>query len=152
MAAYIPVSPTIQHDVTVDQPEGVSWESLAASEAANLHFPGSTLEGEEHHDEGEGWGWENTSLSAMLLRRYAVFAEPDELMKWWHEQLTARGWTPRQSHPFEPGKSAFSAFSRENAQFMLRVFGTGATRAWWTYWRKAWNDGRLYYDITLTAD
>ena len=133
------------------QPKGVTWESIAASEAADLRFPGSTLEEEEHHDEGEGWGFDNTQLSAMLLRRWAVFAEPDEVMNWFREQLTARGWTAGQSHPFKPERSAFSEFSRENAHLMLRVFGTGATRAWWTYWRKAWNDGRLYYDITLTA-
>lgn len=138
--------------VTDDQGrEGIGWESLAATDAADLCFPGSTLMEEVHHDEGEGWGFDDTQLNAMLLRQWAVSAEPDDVMSWFREQLTASGWSAGQSHPFEPGNSCFSSFSRENLHLMLRVFGTGATRAWWTYWRKAWNDGRLYYDVTLTA-
>lgn len=133
------------------QRERISWQSLAASEAAQLSFAGSTLTDERHHDEGEGWGFDNTQLDAMLYRHWAVLAETDDVMRWFREELAPRGWTIGQSQPFEPGSMAFSSFSRENSNFMLRVFGTGETRAWWTHWRTAWNDGRLYYDVTLTA-
>lgn len=138
-------------EVADDQRERISWQSLAASEAAKLRFPGSTLTDETHHDEGEGWGFDNTMLDAMLYRHWAVVAEPDDVMRWFREELTARGWTAGQSHPIEPGSMGSSSFSRENSSLTLRVFGTGETRAWWTHWRTAWNDGRLYYDVTLTA-
>jgi hypothetical protein len=131
--------------------EHISWESLAASEVAKLRFPGSTLVEETHHNEGEGWGFDNSQLDAMLLRQWAADAEPDDVMGWFREAVTARGWTAGESHPFEPGNMGFSSFSRENSHLMLRVFGTGESKAWWTYWRKSWNDGRLYYDVTLTA-
>lgn len=73
------------------QRERISWQSLAASEVAQLSFPGSTLTDETHHDEGEGWGFDNTMLDAMLYRRWAVVAEPDDVMRWFREELTARG-------------------------------------------------------------
>jgi hypothetical protein len=102
--------------------ERISWQSLAAAEA-QLSFPGSTLTDERHHDEGEGWGFDNTQLDAMLYRHWAVVAEPSDVLTWFRDELTARGWTTGQSHPFEPGSMAFSSFSRENSSLMLRVFG-----------------------------
>jgi hypothetical protein len=45
---------------------GVSKEELAAREGASLAFPGSALLEESGHDEGEGWGFDNMALTAML--------------------------------------------------------------------------------------
>jgi hypothetical protein len=89
------------------QRERISWQSLAASEVAQLSFPGSTLTDETHRDEGEGWGFDNTQLDAMLYRHWAVVAEPDDVMRWFREELIAKGWTAGQSHPFEPGSMGF---------------------------------------------
>jgi hypothetical protein len=120
------------------QGERIPWQSLAASEAAQLRFPGSTLMDETHHDEGEGWGLDYQD--AMLFRYWAVVAEPDDVRRWFREELTARGWTAGQ--PFEPG-SGFSSFFRENSSLMLRVWSSGPPRT-------EWNEGRLHYDVTLT--
>jgi hypothetical protein len=133
------------------QDQGISWESLAASAEANLRFPGSTLVEEDHRDEGEGWGFDNVTMDAMLLRHWTVDAEPDEVMDWFSRELVARGWTPTGGAPFKPGLIGHSSFARETSHFMLRVFGRAETRPWWTFWRRTWNDGGLHYDVSLSA-
>jgi hypothetical protein len=133
------------------QDQGITWESLAASAEGNLRFPGSTLVEEEHHDEGEGWGFDNVTMSAMLNRHWTVDAEPDEVMDWFSRELVARGWTARGSAPFKPGLIGHSFFGRENSDFTLRVIGRTETRPSWTFWRRSWNDGGLHYDVTLSA-
>jgi hypothetical protein len=133
------------------QDQGILWESLAASAEGNLRFPGSTLVEEDHRDEGEGWGFDNVTMDAMLYRHWTVDAEPDEVMDWYSRELVARGWTPRGSAQFMPGLSGHSFFARETSHFTLRVIGRAETRAWWTFWRRSWNDGGLHYDVTLSA-
>src|SRR4029450_9261547 len=93
------------------QDHGISWETLAASAEVNLHFPGSTFVEEDHRDEGEGWGFDNVTLDAMLFREWAVDAERDEVMDWFSRELVARGWTPGGSAPFKPGDIGYSSFA-----------------------------------------
>jgi hypothetical protein len=73
---------------------GVFKEELAAREEASLAFPGSALLEESGHDEGEGWGFDNMALTAMLKRRYATDAEPSVVVDWFNAKLSARGCSP----------------------------------------------------------
>jgi len=130
---------------------GMPWKALAATEEGSLSLPGSTLVDEEHHDEGEGWGFDATQLSAMLHRSYGVDAQANEIMSWFEEQLTMRGWTPKGGEPFKPGVSiGFSSYSWERRNFFLRVFGRAEERPPWTHWHSSWNELGTRYDITLS--
>jgi hypothetical protein len=132
------------------QRPGITWKALAATEEGGLTFPGSALLEEEHYDEGEGWGFDAVQLSAMLNRRYAVEADPDEVMAWFDEQLRQRGWQPRGGMNFKPGDMGHAFYSREASHFTLRVFGRAGDRPWWTFWRRSWSGPELHYDITLS--
>jgi hypothetical protein len=114
------------------QDQGISWDSLAASPEENLRSPSSTLVEEDHRDEGEGWGFDNVTMSAMLYRHWTPDAEPDEVMDWFSRELVVRGWTPRASAPFKPGLSGHSFFARETSDFTLGVIGRAKTRPRWT--------------------
>jgi hypothetical protein len=130
---------------------GITWKALAATEEGSLSFPGSTLVAEEHHDEGEGWGFDATQLSAMLNRGYGVDAQPDEIMSWYEEQLTGRGWTPGGGEPFKSRVSlGYRSYSRERREFFLRVSGRAEERPPYIYWRSSWNELGTHYDITLS--
>jgi hypothetical protein len=74
-----------------------------------------------------------------------------KLMDWFSRELVARGWTPRGGAPFEPGLSGHSFSALESFKFTLRVIGRAETRPWWSFWRRSWNDGGLYHDVTLSA-
>jgi hypothetical protein len=130
---------------------GITWKALAATEEGSLSLPGSTLVDEEHHDEGEGWGFDASLLSAMLFRSYGVNAQPNEIMSWFEEQLMMRGWTPQGGEPFKPGAFiGYSSYSWDRRDFFLRVFGRAEERPPWTYWRSSWNALGTHYDITLS--
>jgi hypothetical protein len=133
------------------QQSGITWKALAATEEGSLSFPGSTLVAEEHHDEGEGWGFDASVLSAMLHRSYGVDAEPNRIMSWFEEQLTMRRWAPGGGEPFKPRVSlGYSSYSRERRKFFLGVFGRADERPPWTYWHSSWNELGTHHDFTLS--
>jgi hypothetical protein len=86
-----------------EQRPDITWKALATTEEGGLSFPGSILVDEAHHDEGEGWGFDASQLSAMLFRSYGVNAQPNEIMSWFEEQLIMRGWTPKGGEPLGRG-------------------------------------------------
>jgi len=133
------------------QGPGITWKALSTTEEGSLSFPGSILVDERHHDEGEGWGFDASQLSAMLYRSYGVDAQPSEIMSWFEEQLTMRGWTPKAGEPFKSGVSmGYSSYSWERRNFFLRVFGRAEERPPWTFWRSSWNELGTHFDITLS--
>jgi hypothetical protein len=96
---------------------GVSKEELAAREEASLAFPGSALLEESGHDEGEGWGFDNMALTAMLNRRYATDADDAAIVEWFSAELSARGWRPALTKP------NLHIFKRGSEVLALRLWG-----------------------------
>jgi hypothetical protein len=96
---------------------GVSKEELAAREEASLAFPGSALLEESGHDEGEGWGFDNMALTAMLRRRYATEAEPSAVVDWFNAKLSARGWRLALTRP------DYHSYTRESEVLLLKLLG-----------------------------
>jgi hypothetical protein len=59
-------------------------------------------------NKGDGWGFDRLLKSAMLQRRWAADAEADQVLEWFLERLTARGWElhaikePRRKRHWRP--------------------------------------------------
>ena len=102
--------------------------------------------------EGDGWGFDRLLKSAMLERRWAADAETDQVLEWYLEQLTARGWELRSNRRASeelPGAAAF--YRRGSAGFVVVVVGHAADRpASKEYWPPKWLvDEGLQYAVTF---
>jgi hypothetical protein len=130
----------------------ITWEVLAGTEEGGLRFPGSVLVDEEHHDEGDGWGFDAIQLDAMINRGWYADATAEEVTAWFDEQLIARGWSRTGTAAFQPGRLLGASFYlRGTSSFTLRVFGRPEDRPPWAYWSDGWSDPRLRFDFTSTA-
>jgi hypothetical protein len=98
---------------------GVSKEELAAREEASLAFPGSTLLEEKGYNEGEGWGFDDMALTAMLTRRYATDAQDTVVVEWFKAELSDRGWRPALTRPDRD----YYSYQRGSEVFLLHLLG-----------------------------
>jgi hypothetical protein len=132
---------------------GITWRELSTRTEANLCIAGSRLVSERGADEGQGWGFDEGNKRAMLNRRWSVIGpNADEVSGWYRQQLVARGWEVKASHPqtFDHPIGA-DWYERGTEKLTLRTFGRAEDRPWWTYWPP--DEGRdrgLHYDITLS--
>ena len=107
----------------------LTWRELAEQEEGRLQYPGSRLLDQSGFNEGDGWGFDRLLKSAMLERRWAADAETDQVLEWYLEQLTARGWelhSNRRASEEIPLAAAF--YRRGSAGFVVVVVGRAADR------------------------
>jgi hypothetical protein len=117
----------------------LTWRELAEREEGRLQYPGSRLLDQSGFNEDDGWGFDRLLKSAMLQRRWAADAEADQVLEWFHEQLTARGWelhSIRRATEEIPLAAAF--YRRGSAGFVVVVVGRAADRPASMYWPSKW--------------
>jgi hypothetical protein len=87
----------------------------------------------------------------MLERRWAADAETDQVLEWYLDQLTARGWeihSNRRASEEIPLAAAF--YRRGSAGFVVVVVGRAADRPASMYWPSAWlADEGLQYAVSF---
>jgi hypothetical protein len=129
----------------------LTWRELAEREEGRLQYPGSRLLDQSGFNEGDGWGFDRLLKSAMLQRRWAADAEADQVMEWFLEQLTARGWelhSNRRASEEMPLAAAF--YRRGSAGFVVVVLGRAADRPASMSWPPKWlADEGLQYDVSF---
>jgi hypothetical protein len=129
----------------------LTWRELAEREEGRLHYPASRLLDQSGFNEGDGWGFDRLLKSAMLQRRWAADAEAHQVLEWFHEQLTARGWelhSNRRATEEIPLAAAF--YRRGSAGYIVVVVGRAADRPASMYWPSKWlADEGLHYDTSF---